>query len=367
MAEPSYHEVPEDPSYDPRDIITPYAFEVDEELLGAELAAPSRRLWAMLLDLMIAAVTTQLGGVSLGLIVAFLFFRLATRQRIEQPLKRWARASLAVIGALVLFATVVSFVGSGGGNGDGENPAITSAERDSVRNATVDSVMNELSRQGISTEQLSNVPFMPRAVLDVMETAQQPDSMSAEQRDSSAVFVRQYAEALRSNDKAALDSLRPTVAALAAGSQITNLRSQLQRAEERIDDLEDRNDELAERANDPSLWRMARSTANDLGLTFGWIGVYFTLFLAWWNGYTPGKWLLGIRVLRLNGQRMSLWPAFERFGGYAASIATGLVGFAQIYWDPNRQGMHDRIAQTVVIRVRPTGNSSPNPDIDAGT
>jgi uncharacterized RDD family membrane protein YckC len=112
---------------------------------------------------------------------------------------------------------------------------------------------------------------------------------------------------------------------------------------------------------------MARSTANDLGLTFGWIGVYFTLFLAWWNGYTPGKWLMGIRVLRLNGKRMSLWPAFERFGGYAASIATGLLGFAQIYWDPNRQGMHDHIAQTVVIRVRPTGDSSPNPDIDAGT
>jgi uncharacterized RDD family membrane protein YckC len=25
------------------------------------------------------------------------------------------------------------------------------------------------------------------------------------------------------------------------------------------------------------------------------------------------------------------------------------LGFAQIYWDPNRQGIHDKVAGTVVI------------------
>ncbi len=354
-----------EPLYDPRDIITPYAFELDDELLGAELATPSRRLAAMLLDLSIAAVTTQLGGVSLGLIVAFLFFRLATRRRIEQPLKRWARASLAIIGALVLFATVVSYVGSD--DDDPNDSAITTADQDSIRQATIDSTLQELNRRGLSSAELSNLPFMPQAVLDVMETAQTPDSMSAETRDASAVLAQRYAEALRQNDRAARDSLRPAVAALAAGPQLDELRRQLERAEERIDELEDRNEELETRANNPSAWRFVKGTANDVGLTFGWIGVYFTLFLAWWNGYTPGKWLMGIRVLRLNGQRMSLWPAFERFGGYAASVATGLIGFAQIYWDPNRQGMHDRIAQTVVIRERSGSEVSPNPDIAFGT
>ena len=41
---------------------------------------------------------------------------------------------------------------------------------------------------------------------------------------------------------------------------------------------------------------------------------------------------------------------FERAGGYAAGFATGLLGFAQVYWDANRQAIHDRIVGTVVVR-----------------
>lgn len=29
--------------------------------------------------------------------------------------------------------------------------------------------------------------------------------------------------------------------------------------------------------------------------------------------------------------------------------APGLLGFARVYWDPNRQGIHDRIAGTAVV------------------
>ncbi|MEE2897439.1 MAG: hypothetical protein VX815_03130, partial [Gemmatimonadota bacterium] len=42
--------------------------------------------------------------------------------------------------------------------------------------------------------------------------------------------------------------------------------------------------------------------------------------------------------------------AFEPYGGYIADFATGLLGFAQVYWDANRQGIHDRIVGTVGIR-----------------
>ncbi len=64
---------------------------------------------------------------------------------------------------------------------------------------------------------------------------------------------------------------------------------------------------------------------------------------------TPGKRALRIRVVRLDGNPVSWWHAFERAGGYAAGLATGTLGFAQIYWDPNRQGIHDKVAGTVVI------------------
>ena len=36
----------------------------------------------------------------------------------------------------------------------------------------------------------------------------------------------------------------------------------------------------------------------------------------------------------------------------AAGLATGLLGFIQIYWDANRQAIHDKISATVVIDIR---------------
>lgn len=51
----------------------------------------------------------------------------------------------------------------------------------------------------------------------------------------------------------------------------------------------------------------------------------------------------------LGGEPITWWIAFERAGGYAAGFATRLLGFAQVYWDANRQGIHDRIVGTVVV------------------
>jgi hypothetical protein len=54
----------------------------------------------------------------------------------------------------------------------------------------------------------------------------------------------------------------------------------------------------------------------------------------------------------MNGQPITLWNSMEHFGGYSASLATGLLGFAQIYWYPNRQTIHNKIAESVVIDER---------------
>jgi uncharacterized RDD family membrane protein YckC len=95
---------------------------------------------------------------------------------------------------------------------------------------------------------------------------------------------------------------------------------------------------------------LLRNFAEDLGLGFGWGALYFSAFTAWWKGKTPGKALMKLRVVRLDREPISLWTAFERYGGYAAGFATGLLGFAQVLWDANRQAIHDRIAGTVVIQ-----------------
>jgi hypothetical protein len=77
---------------------------------------------------------------------------------------------------------------------------------------------------------------------------------------------------------------------------------------------------------------------------------YFTLITWLWRGRTPGKTLFGIKVIRLDGKKLSLWNSFGRAGGYAASAATVFIGFLEAIWHPNRQTVHDRIAGTVVIR-----------------
>lgn len=106
----------------------------------------------------------------------------------------------------------------------------------------------------------------------------------------------------------------------------------------------------SELEEEPSVLRAATGFADDLGLGLGWAALYFSVSLTLWRGRTPGKRLFGIRVLQLDGRPVTWWTAFGRFGGYAAGLATGLVGFLQILWDRNRQGLHDKIAETVVVR-----------------
>lgn len=126
-----------------------------------------------------------------------------------------------------------------------------------------------------------------------------------------------------------------TIAALVR--EVEELRQQTEEAETRTDER-------------PGVLSFLLTLWDDLGFGLGWAGLYFTIFLARWKGQTPGKRLLKLRVVRLTGEPLGWWPAFERFGGYAASLATGMLGFIQIIWDANRQGIHDKVVGTVVIQ-----------------
>ncbi|TKB57314.1 RDD family protein [Ferrimonas aestuarii] len=106
------------------------------------------------------------------------------------------------------------------------------------------------------------------------------------------------------------------------------------------------------------IWRefsfigLAKGLMSDLGLGLGWASFYYTVLHAWFHGQTLGKRVMGIRVVQLSDEPLSLWDGFGRYGGYSAGIATGLTGFLQVFWDPNRQGIHDKIASTVVVDLR---------------
>lgn len=92
--------------------------------------------------------------------------------------------------------------------------------------------------------------------------------------------------------------------------------------------------------------------ADELGLGLGWAIAYFSLLPVLWPGQTVGKRLLGLRVVELTGKPLTLMHCLKRYGGYAAGLSTGMLGFAQILWDPNRQAIQDKTAHTVVIDAR---------------
>lgn len=68
------------------------------------------------------------------------------------------------------------------------------------------------------------------------------------------------------------------------------------------------------------------------------------------NGKTIGKRIMHIRVVSLVHHRMSLWHSVERALGYGASGLELGFGFVQYFIHPNRRTVHDRMAETIVIR-----------------
>jgi len=79
--------------------------------------------------------------------------------------------------------------------------------------------------------------------------------------------------------------------------------------------------------------------------------VYFGLIVWRTNGFTLGKWLTGIRIVSLGRERITLWQSVERALGYGASLLEAGSGFFQFAVHPNKQTVHDRIAETIVVRL----------------
>lgn len=70
------------------------------------------------------------------------------------------------------------------------------------------------------------------------------------------------------------------------------------------------------------------------------------------NGKTVGKWVVGIRAVSLVHEHLTVWQSIERALGYSVSIAEAGFGFLQYFIHPNRRTVHDRIAETIVIKDR---------------
>jgi uncharacterized RDD family membrane protein YckC len=78
--------------------------------------------------------------------------------------------------------------------------------------------------------------------------------------------------------------------------------------------------------------------------------IYYTYFIGA-SGQTIGKLVCHLKVVQTNGEPVSYGQAFLRWVGYLVSSIFLYLGFFWIAIDPNRQGWHDKIADTYVVRV----------------
>jgi len=223
-------------------------------------------------------------------------------------------------------------------------------------------LVRRLEDDGVSPEQIremladvtvdgDNEPVIRaiERVIGAEEASQEPEygEMSLDS------LLEAYNSALAAGDTAGVQSTAPVLGRRLAQDDWNAAEREIGRLEARSDRLAadlDETEQLLEAERDKGIIATVIGFLDELGLGIGWSGLYFTFLTAFFRGRTPGKRLLGIRVLRLDGSALSYWIAFERFGGYAASLFTGMEGFLRILWDRNRQCLQDKLAETVVIR-----------------
>jgi hypothetical protein len=339
---------------DPRSIVTPYAFSVHPDLLGMPLATPWQRLGAILVDLVVIALLTRIGFVTLAIGLILLLAGLVVRKPSRDVMGKVFRVAVGCLGAMVIIVTVLVFL------------LARYAESDRIRQS-VETVLEEARSEAVLRE--ARTPDQAGGVADTAtglrsgsadtavalrpeppDTAGHgpaadppeapPDPRAEAERPPAAPDTVPAADPWLDVDPAVLDSIRMLDAAMESlRGERDESRTALRRAREELARAEERS---------PLQWLW--DLVEDLGLGFGWGALYLTITHAWWKGTSVGKRIFRIRVVMIDKRPLGLWLSFERAGGYAAGFATGLLGFAQVLWDPNRQAIHDKISETVVIQ-----------------
>ena len=77
---------------------------------------------------------------------------------------------------------------------------------------------------------------------------------------------------------------------------------------------------------------------------------YFVGFWTW-RGQTPGKMIAGVKVIRTDSSPVTWQYALLRYLGYIVSAMLLFIGFIWIAFDSHKQGIHDKVADTYVVKL----------------
>jgi uncharacterized RDD family membrane protein YckC len=97
--------------------------------------------------------------------------------------------------------------------------------------------------------------------------------------------------------------------------------------------------------------------------------VNIAYFVGFWvrKGQTPGKMLMNIKLVRMDASNLTFGIALLRYLGYIVSSAVFLIGFIWIAFDNRKQGFHDKIAETYVVRIPEAPVTAPSPKLSLGS
>ncbi len=94
----------------------------------------------------------------------------------------------------------------------------------------------------------------------------------------------------------------------------------------------------------PTIFSTIRTTLNLL-ISWG-----LPIFLLGRYGATPGKMLLGLKVIKSDGERVTYLRAFCRFLSEMISFLILCIGFIMVAFREDKTGLHDIICDTRVIK-----------------
>jgi uncharacterized RDD family membrane protein YckC len=81
------------------------------------------------------------------------------------------------------------------------------------------------------------------------------------------------------------------------------------------------------------------------------IGLGYFLYFWTTSGQTPGKMVMKIKVVATDGSKLTVTKAILRYVGYLVSFAVVFLGFIWVLFDADKQGWHDKIAGTYVVKA----------------
>lgn len=331
---------------DDRRIVTPYAFGIADELLGKKLASPSRRLVALIIDLILILFISSLNALFLAGFSAIAFLRTNIRLAKQKRFRR-TRIALSAVIALLVFTVIYGLVDSFNGTEPEEQETAITGEQAIVSGALLAAwyTCDDFDCKKSLTDQFATMHAESTMQLDEIESLLDDfigsDASLSEEQKSDIIQTALSEIATRRDAQAqAITEVLPE-----------ELNSAETSAQNEVAETESQDTPMTSETNEyPGVMNWIEGLAAEFGLGFGWAALYFSALTSMWGGATPGKKICGIYVVRINGKLPTLWESFGRYGGYGAGLATGLSGFFQIYWDPNRQAIQDKISETLVLR-----------------